>query len=203
MCYSATSSFGTFLFVFSICALLWVKGSLVQKGIAIILLSISLMQVLEGLIWLNTECSNTNIIITSFIPLLLFIQPIVAIGTVYAFGIGDLSPLIYKTLLGIWLLSIPSFMYWMKDGLGKCTTIGDNGHLVWPFTNTNEYFFAEIVYNTLLIIAFISLKTKWYGFFYIFMSVLGFWKSRITYGHSWGSVWCHFVNILAIGALFI
>ena len=203
MCYSASSSFGTFFFVFLICCILWIRGSNLQKSLAIMLGFIALMQVIEGLLWLNIECDNINIFITSFIPILLFIQPIVIIGTLYSFGTGLLSPFIYKILLGIAFLSLPLYIDWFKDGIGKCTVIGKNGHLVWPFTNTNPDSLAHILYNILLAIGFGTLNTEWYGIFYLVMAVLGNIKSRITYGHSWGSIWCHYVNLLAIGALFV
>jgi hypothetical protein len=203
MCYSASSSFGTFFFVFFICCILWIRGNKLQKSLSIMLGIIALMQVIEGFLWLNIECNNINIFITSFIPILLFLQPIVIIGTLYSFGTGLLSPLFYKILLGFCLLSLPFYIDFFKDGIGKCTLIGKNGHLVWPFTNTNPIPLANIVYNIMLCIGFATLNTAWYGIFYLSMSILGYYKSRITYGHSWASIWCHFVNLLAIGALFV
>lgn len=161
------------------------------------------MQVIEGFLWLNTECTDINIFITSFIPILLFIQPIVILGAVHAFGTGLLSPVVYKLLLGISLLSLPLYIDWFKDGIGKCTVIGENGHLVWPFTNTNPISLAHVLYNTILAIGFATLNTEWYGIFYLCIAVLGYFKSTLSYGNSWASIWCHFVNLLAIGALFV
>lgn len=203
MCYSASSSFGTFFFVFVICCILWIKGSKVQKSLSIMLGFIALMQVIEGFLWLNIECNNVNRFITSFIPILLFTQPIVVIGALYTFDSGVLSPLFYKIVLGVSLLSMPLYTHWFEEGMGKCTVIGQNGHLVWPFANTNEYTLAQIIYNTLLATGFATLNTPWYGIFYLIMSALGYFKSRITYGHSWGSIWCHYVNILSVGALLV
>lgn len=203
MCYSAPSSFGTFIFVISICYILWIRGSKVQKSLSIILGVIALMQLIEGFLWLNIECDNTNVFISSFIPILLFIQPIVVIATIYTFGSGYLSPIVYKILLGISLISMPYYLDWFKDGVGKCTVVGSNGHLVWSFTNTNPYPFANILYNIILGVGVATLNTEWYGLFYLVMATLGYFKSKITYGHSWASVWCHFVNLLSIGALFI
>lgn len=203
MCYSASSSFGTFFFVFFICCILWIRGSKLQKSLSIMLFFIALMQVIEGFLWLNIDCNNVNMFITSFIPILLFLQPIVIIGTLYSFGTGLLSPFFYKILLGISLLSLPLYIDFFKDGLGKCTVIGQNGHLVWPFMSLNSNSFTQILYNILLGIGFATLNTEWYGMFYVIMATLGYFKSRITYGHSWGSIWCHYVNLLAIGALFV
>jgi hypothetical protein len=205
MCYSATSSFGTFIFVFIICSYLYSKGNKIQKTISIILFFISFMQVLEGLIWLNIDCGDVNRLISSFIPVLLFLQPIITIGTIYMFGTGILSSCIYMILLGIWLLLLPFFIDWMKDGIGKCTTIGQKGHLTWPFANSSKpnHLFMQTVYSLILGIGFFTLNTKWYGYFYGIMAIIGNYISKSIYGHSWGSIWCHFVNILAIGALFI
>ena len=203
MCYSVSSSFGTFFFVVFICCILWIRGSKVQKSLSIMLGFIALMQVVEGFLWLNIECNNINRFITYFIPLLLFIQPIVIIGTLYSFNSGLLSPSFYKILFGISLLSLPLYIDWFKDGIGKCTVVGNNGHLIWPFTNTNPNGLAHIIYNVLLSVGFATLNTEWYGIFYLIMAMLGYFKSRITYGHSWGSIWCHYVNILSIGALLV
>jgi hypothetical protein len=203
MCYSASSSLGTFFFVFSICYILWIRGSKLQKSLSIILVFIALMQVVEGLLWLNIECNDVNIFITSFIPILLFLQPIIVIGTIYTFGTGILSPLFYKILLGISLLSLPLYLDWFKNGVGKCTVVGKNGHLVWPFTNETPNALMHSLYNITLGIGVGTLNTPWYGIFYLFMATLGYYKSRATYQHSWGSVWCHFVNLLATGALLV
>lgn len=203
MCYSASSSFGTFFFVFFISCILWIRGSKVQKSLAIILIIIASMQIIEGLLWLNIECNKVNKFITLFIPILLFLQPIVIIGAVYAFDAGRLPPSYYKILLGISVLSLPIYIDLFKDGLGKCTVIGENRHLVWPFTNITPISLAHILYNITIGIGFTTLNTEWYGIFYVIMALIGYFKSRITYGHSWSSVWCHFVNLLAIGALFV
>ena len=203
MCYSVSSSFGTFFFVFVICCILWIRGSKLQKSLSIMLGIVAFMQIIEGLLWLNLECNNINIFITSFIPILLFLQPIIIIGTVYIFGTGLLSPLFYKILLGISVLSLPLYLNWIKDGIGKCTVVGKNGHLVWPFTNINPPPLAHMLYNMIISIGFITLNTEWYGIFYFLMANIGYFKTRMTYGHSWASIWCHFANLLAVGALFV
>ncbi len=203
MCYSAPSSFGTFFFVFIICCILWRRGSKVQKSLSILLGIIAFMQIIEGFLWLNIDCTSVNIFITSFIPLLLFIQPIVIIGAVYWFDAGRLPSFYYALLLGISLLSLPFYIDLYKDGMGKCTVIGQNGHLVWPFTKTDPKSLIDVLYNTICGIGFATLNTEWYGIFYLLAAMLGYLKSRAAYGHSWGSVWCHYVNLLAIGALFV
>jgi hypothetical protein len=100
---------------------------------------------------------------------------------------------------------MPLFIDWMKEGLGKCTIIGLQGHLEWPFTNTsrNKHLIIQKIYNIILAIGFITLNTEWYGFFYTGIASLAYFTSKTIYGHSWGSIWCHFVNILAIGSIFI
>jgi hypothetical protein len=205
MCYSARSSLTTFLIVFSICIYLWIKGGNVNKSLAIILFFISLMQILELFIWLNLECSTINKFISLFIPVLLFLQPIVVISTVLYFNSGILSPTFYKIVLGVWFACSPFFINWMKKGLNKCTKVGvlSGGHLEWPFANSSNDQFIQTIYNLVLGIGIGTLNTKWYGIFYIVLSSLSYNYIKKIYGHSWGSIWCNFVNVLALAALFI
>ena len=203
MCYSPKSSLLTFIAVFSVCIYLWIKDGNVNKSIAIILFFISLMQIVEFFIWLNIECSNANKFISLFIPILLYLQPVIVIATVLYFNSGRLSPTFYKVVLSIWLICSPLFINWMKKGLNKCTTVGSNGHLEWPYANSSNDQFIQTIYNLVLISGIGTLNTKWYGIFYIVLSSLSYRYSKEIYGHSWGSIWCNFVNVLALGALFI
>lgn len=204
MCYSPESSLSTFLFVFSVCIYLWIRGGNVNKSLAIILFFISLMQIIEFFIWLNLECSDTNKWISLFIPILLFLQPVIVISSILYFNSGRLSPTFYKIALGIWFASSPFFINWMKDGFDKCTKVGTNGHLVWPYANSSKSIdqIIQSVYNLVLTIGIATLNTKWYGIFYIVLSGFSYNYIREIYGHSWGSIWCNFVNFLAFGALF-
>jgi hypothetical protein len=190
-----------------VCIYLWIRGGNVRKTIAIVLFFISLMQVVELFIWLNLECSNTNKFISFFIPILLFLQPVILITTVLYFNSGRFPPIIYKIILGIWVALSPLIINWMKDGFNKCTTVGENGHLVWPYIKShiksNIHQLALILYNTVLGVVIGTLNTKWYGIFYVILSVISYKYIIKIYGHSWGSIWCNFINILALGALFI
>ncbi len=199
------SSLTTFIIVVLVCIYLWMKGGNVNKSIAVILFFISLMQVIEFFIWFHPECSHTNKWISLFIPILLFIQPIAVITTILYFHSGILSPVVYKIILTIWILCLPFFIHWMKDGFYKCTTIGKNGYLVWPYTNSSTQTdqFMQFLYNIILAIGIGTLHTKWYGIFYVVLAFLSYHYVRQIYGHSWGSIWCNFVNFLAFGALFI
>lgn len=203
MCYSPESSLTTFLIVLGVCIYLWIKDGNIHKSIAVILFFISLMQILELFIWLNLECSNTNKFISLFIPILLFLQPIIVISTILYFNSGRLSPTFYKIILGIWIVCSPLFINWMKKGLNKCTQVGTNGYLEWPFANSSNDEFIQTIYNLVLGTGIATLNTEWYGIFYIVLSSLSYNYIRTIYGHSWGSIWCNFVNVLALGALFI
>jgi hypothetical protein len=203
MCYSPESSLITFIIVLCVCIYLWIKGGNVHKSIAVILFFISLMQILELFIWLNLECSNTNKFISLFIPILLFLQPIIVITTILYFNSGRLSPTFYKIILGIWFICSPLFINWMKKGFNKCTTVSANGNLEWPFANSSKDQLIQTIYNLALGLGIGTLNTKWYGIFYIVLSSLSYNHIREIYGHSWGSIWCNFVNFLALGALFI
>ena len=205
MCYSAESSASTFIFVCLVSIYLYRKGDNIHKAVAIILFFISLMQVVEYFIWLNIECTNINKTISYCIPILLFLQPIITAGAVLYFRVGFLPPIVYKSILGIWIFSLPFFIDWMRDGFGKCTTVGPKGRLVWPYANSSIPFHQTIqsLYNSVLGVSIATLNTEWFGGFYVITAYFAYIFTKQTYGHSWGSVWCNFVNILATGALFI
>jgi uncharacterized membrane protein len=99
----------------------------------------------------------------------------------------------------------PFFINWMKDGFNKCTTVGENGHLVWPYTRIKSdiHQLLQILYTIVLGIVIGTLNTKWYGIFYVILSSVSYNHIKKIYGHSWGSIWCIFINILALVALFI
>ncbi len=205
MCYSPESSITTFLIVLGVCVYLWLRGGNVNKTIAIILFFISLMQLIEFFIWKNLECTDTNKYISLLIPITLFLQPVMVLTTIIYFNSGRLSPTFYKTLLGIWFVTAPLFIKWMEKGFNKCTTVGPNGHLVWPYTNSPTLMdhITQNIYNLMLAAGIVTLNTKWYGIFYIALSSISYKYTKDIYGHSWGSIWCNFVNFLALGALFI
>lgn len=205
MCYSVKSSLTTFLIVLCVCIYLWIKGGDVKKSIAVILFFLSLMQILELFIWLNIECSNTNKLISLFIPILLFLQPIIVITTIIYFNSGKLPTIFYKFILVAWLLLSPFFINWMKIGFNKCTIVGANGYLEWPYANSSKPMdlFAQFLYNLVLVIGIGTLNTEWYGIFYIVSSLISANYIVKIYGHSWGSIWCNFINFLSLGALFI
>jgi hypothetical protein len=203
MCYSAQSSITTFAFVFGVCVYLWHKGNPIRKTLAIILFFIGLMQIVEFFIWLNVECSQTNKLISLAIPVLLFLQPVVVLGAIIYFNSGRFSDTVYKSLLLIWFLCAPLFVDLMKTGFNKCTTIGNKGHLVWPYVKSFHNGLSQDLYNFMLMIGIGSLNTQYYGIFYVISSTLSLKYIQEIYGHSWGSVWCNFVNFLAIGALFV
>jgi hypothetical protein len=204
MCYSVESSFGSFSLTVFVSIILWTKGSNIHKTVAIILFFISLMQALEGFIWLHLDDLEINKTITSFIPVLLYFQPIVILGTILYFNTGLLSSNVYKSLLAIWILATPFYIASMKNAKNQPTRIGPKGHLAWPYANTEwKSSLIQHLYYSLLFLGFATLNTKWYGIFYAFLALVTYRITRNIYEHSWGSVWCHSVNTLSVSSLFI
>jgi hypothetical protein len=201
MCYSAESSAGTFLFVATVAALLFYRGGRLRSALAIILLFIALMQVVELLIWNNLRCGPQNRFLTYFIPILLFLQPVVVLCTLLYFDVS-LFPSLIKVLLIVWIIAAPLFIDWMKDGWNKCTVVGPNGHLEWPYTKSRSHI-SQDIYNLALGAGMATLNTPWYGIFYIVMASTSYFYTQSIYGHSWSSIWCNFVNVIAAGAVFI
>jgi len=205
MCYSAESSLLTFSLVSTICFYLWTKGGAIRTSLAIILFFISLMQLLEFFIWLHLDCSSTNRWISRLIPVLLFLQPVIVLLTLLYFQSGRLPSLFYQVLLILWLFCFPLFIMWMNRGWNQCTTVGKMGHLEWPYANSSDVVarFMQTAYNVILVLGIGSLNTTWYGLWYVLLASYSYLYTKKRYGHSWGSVWCHVVNVLALAALLV
>jgi len=134
----------------------------------------------------------------------IYLHPVVTLLTVYYFNVGFLDPAVYLKVLAAWLLLMPVFIYGSKDVFGKCTVVGKSGHLEWPdqpFRITD--ILMNLIYMAVLGIGIVTLRTPWYGILYGIVAFLSYLVSRSTYGRSWNTLWCHFINLLAVAALFL
>jgi hypothetical protein len=203
MCYSAEVSIATFGFVFLLASYVWQEGPNVQKAIALALVIIASMQLVEFGLWLAPECGTANKFLTMLVPITLYLQPLLIHLAIGIFNAGVFDRNIYITIAkGMALLS-PVFLWYVSKDFGKCTTVDSCGHLAWPaLYEDGSFIHLESVYHVLMLLALGSLKNTTFSIFYLVLSGLGYIVSRKYYRDSWGSVWCHFVNALAIGAVF-
>ena len=201
MCYNAKVSGSTFLFVAGISLILWKRATHLDRPLALILTFIALMQLIEWALWLQMPACNTaNRTLSSLIPVYLALQPIVLNLVVGAFGAGWAGGYEYMALL-MAVTVLPAQLYdaykgWMGSA---CTTLSPDGNLEWPIVVGD--LFAPI-YHIGMLYPLVTLKSPTFAALYVLFSVLSFWRIKGT-GESkaWPSLWCHFVNLLAVFAI--
>lgn len=202
MCYSAEVSIGTFGFVSLICLFLWQRGRPIDKALTWILLIIASMQLIEFGLWKNLECGWQNKVLSAAIPVLLWLQPLVIFLSIWYYKVGWLG--FYGWLAVVYIIALPFIPreYFIKHTLGQCTTVGDCGHLNWPATREEaDPYNLQLFYNIAIITGLSTLKSTTFSAFYIISAYLSYIYTKMYYRDSWSSVWCHFVNALAVGAV--
>lgn len=204
MCYNANVSFGTFAFVALVSSFLWLRNRDIDKAIALMLLVVAFMQLIEGALWLHPECDETRKQLSSSIPLVLYLQPLLLNAIVFLFaagwGVG------YRVLAIGFLCFLPFQLAIIRSHYGSCVEPDAQGHLNWtPVGATTDSaplgILPMILYDLAMVYPFVTLKRPLFGLAYAGASI----ASRIKLGErnpaTWPSLWCHFVNLLAVFAL--
>jgi hypothetical protein len=194
MCYNAPVSFGTFLFVAAICGFLWVRNRGLDRPISLILLVVVLMQLVEGFLWLlPPDCGPLRQLLSAAIPVLLYLQPLLINAIVAWFGAGTVGG--YGLIALLFLLALPFQIY--SVGLAACVTADRQGHLDWSPVVTQERagILPILLYDAAMVYPLLTLKNPVFGLLYTGAAVV----SRLALRSD--SVWCHFVNGLAVFAL--
>ena len=202
MCYSAPVSFGTFIFVAVIALVLWFRNRRIDRAIALILVVVAVMQIIEGVLWLNPDCDTINQQFSAAIPVLLYLQPLLinAIVAWYAAGWGAGYGII---ALGF-LVFLPIQLYWIGQRFGACVTRNSNGQLDWtPIVGKVDPIgiLPGMIYDAAMMYPFLTLQNPLFGLSYLIMSIVSRIGFEGLYTQTWPSLWCHFVNALAVLAL--
>jgi hypothetical protein len=200
MCYDATTSIGTFLFVGGMSWVLWCRNRPSDRAIALILLVISFMQLVEFVIWTHLGPTPENIVATQLIPLLLYAQPLLIAFIVWIFQAG-VYPESYKWITYGLAAGLPFFIGNLSAVLENppYTTIGPNGHLEWGVCRSSPLLY---IYYTLLAYLFLTLKNATMGIVLLGGYLLSWMYYKRYYDREWSSMWCHAVNGAAVVALF-
>lgn len=202
MCYSAEVSFGTVGIVALIAMYHMTKS---RMALALILLLFVFMQAVEGILWLHPSCDPVNQTMSSMIPVILAAQPLLFAAILLGSSLG-LYPALYKGLLLLGLIGLPFFLQSTKT---SCIRAGADGHLEWniqPFGElsgpwTTHTLFTLYYYGTLLLCT-LTMRDPFLAASFSAMFIVSFWLIRDRYPRSWGSVWCHAINAIAILSLF-
>jgi hypothetical protein len=203
MCYNATVSATTFLATAAVCLVLWWRNRAYDRPIALILFFISLMQAVEWGLWLNLECNTVNKLLTAFIPILLYAQPLFLNAVVGYYNAGWGAG--YGLIAFVFFVALCIKAVHVAMNYGLCVTVHPNGHLEWNPTTTTVPFsnFELYTYMAAMIYPLITLKNTLFGLLYTALSALSYTALKSSPGNAttWPSVWCHFVNVLAVVAL--
>jgi hypothetical protein len=202
MCYSAEVSAGTFLFVSAICAYLWKRGKGLDRPIAGILFTVVLMQALEWILWNNLSCNWINKLVSRLIHIYLVLQPVVINFLVWFYDAGWGSG--YKELGLLSLLFVP-IVAWRTGYLQtKCAALGPKGNLQWAGV-PNDAWDSRLMrafYYPALFYPILTLKNTTFAALYGLFGIGSLFVYGETSEKSWPSLWCHFVNSLALFAVF-
>jgi hypothetical protein len=200
MCYNAEVSATTFGLVTLASGWLWIRNHGIDRALAGILFFIGVMQGLEWILWTHLKCDWINQLVSRFIPIYLALQPIFINFIVSWFDAGWAPG---YTLLGWICLAFLPLVAWRGQSIqGQCTKIGPTGHLQWPGVpdNTPVGRIIRAFYYVALAYPILTLKNTTFSFLYGFFSILSLFVFGQD-GKSWPSLWCHFVNLLAVFAV--
>lgn len=209
MCYSPEVSIGTFGFVSIVCIYAWIRNKGIDRAAALIFFVIVLMQLLEYFLWINQSCTSLNKLLSSFVPILLLLQPLLLSYIVWKMnaGHGVFTPHIFYTSL---LVFIPILLYAKSFGIfNTCILKGKDGHLDWklgeaiPYQGIHHFIKICIIlwYYVSLIYIFATLNNSKLVYIFSSIAILSWILSIIHFKNEWGSIWCYYVNVAAVVAL--
>ena len=203
MCYSAEVSIQTFLFVSIICGFLWYRNTGSDRPIALILFVVVLMQLLEYGLWENLDCGFINKNLTSMIPILLFLQPILINLIVWFFKAGWAPGYLVIALVSSAFLPYKLYEAWAN--YGGCVKVGAGNHLEWVGVpdQTMSGVIQRYLYYIALTYPIITLNNVPFALLFTGFSALSLMHSSWLFEKTWPTVWCHYVNFLSIFALFM
>lgn len=198
MCYSATVSAGTFLFVGAVGLYLWKRNRGLDRPLGLILGAIALMQLLEWGLWLNLECGAVNKFITAVIPVYLALQPVLINWIVGAFDAGWAN---YYWEVGLVAAAtiVPYQIYKAVTEYGVCSRLDTGGHIVWKNFSFGPA--VSAIYYPAMLYPLLTLRNTTFSIIYSFFGLLSHQMFSGSGKESWPSLWCHFVNALAAFAV--
>lgn len=200
MCYSAEVSAGTFFFVSFASIFLWARNNGIDRALAGILFFIGLMQVFEWFLWSYPECDDVKKTVTQAIPVYLLLQPVAVNLFVWFFNAGWASG--YEWVAAACLLGIPWGLMRARANWGVCVK-EEGGHLVWPGVAdmSASKRLERFLYYAAMLYPLLTLKNRMFSALYVIFAVASWYLFTGKSPDAWPSLWCHFVNLLAVFAI--
>lgn len=217
MCFDAASSLRTFSFATIIALFLIWRNYPADRVIGFTWLAVSAMQLAEYYMWKNQDCNSINRIASISAVLILILQPLALIASIYYFGDSVLSKTILKKATIVALIvavgaSIYS-IYRMSNQKTICTLPGKQGYLDWDLNafsgkNKTPLLLALIfgLYYWGSSIFLFTLKPLSQGIIYFLMFTLSLLFSFAFTNYAdkeWKSFWCWLINYMLVIPLII
>jgi hypothetical protein len=192
MCYSAEISLNTFIFA-SICAIIVLLINRNRTLSIFIVFSISLMQLLEYVAWINInnndsrydEIRKINIYYLSIVGCFILLLQIFLINYCKLEGIERII------IISIIFIIFSFIMVYNYKNNQFDITVGKNGHLIWHWMDIkylNIIFLFFWLYPLLRVNEFIFFA---FGSLSVLYSIYNYYEYK-----TFGTIWCHISNVL-------
>ena len=158
-----------------------------NKIIGFFFMFVSLMQLIEYMIWIDLSCENTNKVAGYVGPLLNNLQPTVLFLLAFYYGKIDDKPsiVIANLLYVVYVLSY-------YDTSNVCSNV-QNGHISWAWKNSINYLF----YNLIMITNILAINNHDTYVAFI-LAYIYFAFSVTNYRQHVGEIWCYTVVSIPI-----
>ncbi len=192
MCYSAESSLLSFLVGSTGSIYLLNSNNNTNKHIGLFLLSVSIIQFLEFLMWIDQKCGILNSIASRSIILVLSLQLYVIFLGGYLYDTLIIPKKILKILLiplTLGFIYMSSYNYF--DKRKWCSKPNKDRSLLWANRKDISIFYTYIYYALFLIMPFL-VKELWKGLLIFTFGIISFLLTRYKTEGTSNSRWCYY-----------
>lgn len=203
MCFSAKVSLFTFI-IGIVGAILCVSlGKVMDIILGLFLGYVSLMQLIEYLLWKHQKCDNYNKIISIIGMLLNHFQPIV-LGIILLYVAKPLPKnkcIIFIIMLIYTLCAIPYSILFLKDSNNHCTLKSKKTeHLKWIWNKENYNFLFYALFLFTIVLLFIYGMPNFKHGIYLGIGTVLLYLTTLIFYYSYhvGSMWCFYSAFIPI-----
>ena len=207
MCFNKEVSLFSFFtgIIFSI--LLYQLNNVSYKIIALFLGYVSLMQLIEFLLWSHQVCDNYNKIISICGMILNYAQPIILailLLTFYKQSKENKKYIIGITIIYSIIITIYSSQYFKPENL-KCTLKECNPYLLWSWSNMSYSNIVSIIFIIVLgLLCYIGIPDKEIAYKFIILGSFFLISSAIIYPRNFiGVLWCFYTAFIPMILYFL
>lgn len=209
MCFSASASLGSFLLLSGCCLFIYLRNYPLSQPFSLIFFTVGLMQLAEFFMWRDLNCGWMNHYATKLAFIILLIQPIVVVFSIYYYGLSKLSSIFMKYSF-IFYVSLYGFLiiWTLLFGEKKLCSLPNrkSGHLIWDIKSIDLPNFVKHVlfpFYFLSSLFFLTFKRFSVGLSYFLLLFFTLLLSIFIYSDknassSWKSLWCFLVNFIPI-----